>query len=1060
MKKACYLLLLLCLICLCSFFAAFAEGDYAFDPDTGTITEYSGGGGEVIIPAEIDGITVKVLGYGLFSDNNDVTSVIVPEGVIEIEGSAFYGCKNLTLVQLPQTLATLGDGVFSMCESLVEVNLPEALKRIPSDTFYFCTSLASITLPEGIESIGQSAFNNCESLQTLSIPAGVGYIGTSAFSSIDNLAVVDFFGELPYLGFDVFWWAWDEETVQVTVPAGLSSVYGDALEVACVERTEAAPVIDWTPSEEELIFDASTGTITGYVGSRPRLDIPQSIQGVAVAAIGEGAFMHDTNVHIIQLPEGITSIGSEAFMGSLLERINLPQSLESIGEEAFLWSRLCGVVTIPEKVRNIPDRAFKGNSIEEAFFSSGIESIGEEAFSLCYSLEYLFFDAYELPEIAPDAFNRANILDVDIHQSATKTQEDAARETLEAIGISTNVWRANLPDQPPYPEAGGLYVEFDEETRLIVGYTGAMTELTPFWNWYVEDELVAVSGLGEGAFAGSEIRRFTVPRNNQFAIIGDRAFEGSELERIDLFDSITTIGVGAFRDCANLTEVILPESIEVIGAGAFENCVNLKTLMIPTTAEYTEESFAGVPFDVVRVHEDTSDETITKLNAMLNRPANRPVLREGEAYNIAAMPDTFIPNPESDFDFDPETGTIMYVGKDVHVVIPREIGGVPVRIVGDNAFSIYNMSADYDAKMYEKIQSVVIPETVVEIGANAFVECANLQSVICYGELEKIGLRAFENNVSLREVIFYNGVMRIDQYAFNYAASLTAIDFGPFLDSVGEGAFHASGLETIIADIRVIGPQAFWGCENLREVHITSRVEQIETGAFLQCASLETMCIEKAPSGIFGSSYGIFSDTPDTLKMFFPSATAEEEIESIGRALRENFFTGTVERCDCERPTDREPIDISATVYQKLIDSYVPEDDTQTQEPGKRFSDTKRGITFGEMSSEEPQTTEAPGKTGNAGDGGFTDILYVVTEAVASGISVPIEQLGRYDVIFHADGTCVITIGGMEMPSCAWTEEDGTVTADYFGVSFVFERTEDGLVMDYYGTLLLTYQPE
>ncbi len=44
---------------------------------------------------------------------------------------------------------------------------------------------------------------------------------------------------------------------------------------------------------------------------------------------------------------------------------------------------------------------------------------------------------------------------------------------------------------------------------------------------------------------------------------------------------VTEIGICAFRDCANLTSVILPDSVTTIGVGAFGNCTNLTSIIIP-----------------------------------------------------------------------------------------------------------------------------------------------------------------------------------------------------------------------------------------------------------------------------------------------------------------------------------------------------------------------------------------------------------------------------------------------------------------------------------------------
>lgn len=67
---------------------------------TVTITKYVGSGGYIIIPAEIDGLTVFAVGNtfkyeGAFQECTGVTSVIISEVIAEIQDNAFYSCSDL-----------------------------------------------------------------------------------------------------------------------------------------------------------------------------------------------------------------------------------------------------------------------------------------------------------------------------------------------------------------------------------------------------------------------------------------------------------------------------------------------------------------------------------------------------------------------------------------------------------------------------------------------------------------------------------------------------------------------------------------------------------------------------------------------------------------------------------------------------------------------------------------------------------------------------------------------------------------------------------------------------
>ena len=93
-------------------------------------------------------------------------------------------------------------------------------------------------------------------------------------------------------------------------------------------------------------------------------------------------------------------------------------------------------------------------------------------------------------------------------------------------------------------------------------------------------------------------------------------------------------------------------------------------------------------------------------------------------------------------------------------------------------------------------------------------------------------------------------------------------------------------------------------------------------------------------------------------------------------------------------------------------------------------------------------------------DSSFIGIMYICTSASAGNTAVDPESIGRYDVIFYEDRTCQMTIGGTAMQKVSWRQEENSLIVDYYGQEFVFEITEEGLEMNYYGAMLLTYTPE
>ena len=91
-----------------------ADYDYRFEGQEITITRYTGSGGDVVIPATIDGKRVTKIGDGAFDIgvNDDIKSVIIPNGVTEIGKNAFRFCHGLTSITVPKSVTRIGDLAF------------------------------------------------------------------------------------------------------------------------------------------------------------------------------------------------------------------------------------------------------------------------------------------------------------------------------------------------------------------------------------------------------------------------------------------------------------------------------------------------------------------------------------------------------------------------------------------------------------------------------------------------------------------------------------------------------------------------------------------------------------------------------------------------------------------------------------------------------------------------------------------------------------------------------------------------------------------------------------
>ena len=107
-----------------------------------------------------------------------------------------------------------------------------------------------------------------------------------------------------------------------------------------------------------------------------------------VTSVGAKSFKNYTSLKAASLPAGITEIGADAFYGSGITSIKLPEKLEKMGAQAFYnCSSLAGEIVIPNGVAEIPNLTFAKTKISVVSFGSGVKAIGNSAFSECTELK-------------------------------------------------------------------------------------------------------------------------------------------------------------------------------------------------------------------------------------------------------------------------------------------------------------------------------------------------------------------------------------------------------------------------------------------------------------------------------------------------------------------------------------------------------------------------------------------------------------------------------------------------------------------------------------------------
>ena len=330
-----------------------------------------------------------------FSQNSNIKSVIIENGVTSIATSAFSGCTSLTSVTIPNSVTSIGDNAFSECTSLTDITIPDSVMNIgdgaflvcislksievsdnnknyasvdgvlfnkdaselitypagkPNDTyeipisvksicysaFLLCTSLTDVIIANGVTSIGHEAFSYCTSLTSVTIPDSVTSIGHYAFSDCESLK-------------DIYYTGTQDEWNNITIGDGNINLTNATIHY----NFETEPSNKQTGSCGDNVtysLDTETGVLT-ISGTGKMKDYSGE----------DSPFYQNSNIKSVIIENGVTSIGNLAFSScnSLIE-VSLPSSIISLGVSAFSGCENLMSISIPANVADIQSIAFAG----------------------------------------------------------------------------------------------------------------------------------------------------------------------------------------------------------------------------------------------------------------------------------------------------------------------------------------------------------------------------------------------------------------------------------------------------------------------------------------------------------------------------------------------------------------------------------------------------------------------------------------------------------------------------------------------------------------------------
>ncbi|MBD5584873.1 MAG: leucine-rich repeat protein [Clostridia bacterium] len=545
----------------------------------------------LVIPESVDfnGKTLQVtnLGVGFAQNNSVIEKVIINADIESISKNAFFGCVNLQSADI-KCASRIEYGAFSNCERISELVLSDHLSEIGKYAFSECINLETINLPESLLLLGEKAFQGCSKLNHVDI-SNVNNIQSSTFEDCVSLSDIQISSKIEEIGSSAF-----KTTALETfeIPNSVISI-GEyvfsncpklqSLSIGSGINTISAPLFTECPALSDLSFSDGDNALTfSYTTGDAKFKSSGSSESMGVSAYG---CFEGTNIKNVYIGRNL-KCGSPRY-----KAYSVP----------FLGNGTLETLTIGPKVSNIPLAGMwsGGGDITESTFASyivgffqgcenlkkikilggGLTSLSNQIFQDCISLQDISF-GYMISSIGSNAFeNCESLLNLYFY---SETAPSYSGEFPNNLYINSKVFipigaRTSYETTSPWKNFWNL----EESADLIAGFTldGIKYEV-------LQDHNVQIIGTTFEELSDIILSRTVIYQGQEFILtaISQTAFTGNEyIQSIEISDGIVEIKDNQFKDCINLSKIVLPDNLTVIGANAFMNCYTLTDINIPNT---------------------------------------------------------------------------------------------------------------------------------------------------------------------------------------------------------------------------------------------------------------------------------------------------------------------------------------------------------------------------------------------------------------------------------------------------------------------------------------------
>jgi len=515
---------------------------------------------------------VKSIGKDAFFGCKDLEAVDIGTGVNHISSGAFAQCENLKSIRIPDNVVTMGEGVFLQCPKLSHVMLSGKLQVLRLATFMDCKSIETVTLPEGLTTIENLAFDGCTNLKTVTLPSTISSIGKDAFAHCPNLTSIkvdtlntnycDIDGVLyDKTGTKLIRYPEGKQTgfSLYLLPQYVTSIAPDAF-AGCKQFNQIIhrQEIDWSNAGVSSSIKITHMVTSGYCGEHLSWNFDESTSSLTIAGYGD---MYDYP------GDEFRNLPWYLYLQDI-KSISLPEGLTSIGDNAFSFCSKIRSITIPNTVKKIGESSFQScYSLEQISIPNSVTSIGAYAFAIDSSL------------VSVTLSENLTKLDTALFKHCVSMRSITIPKSVKTIGVMA------------FSECSALrYVTLPHSLISIGDF--AFSDCSALQSITIPN---SVASIGKFAF-DSDSSLVSVTLSENLTKLDTSLFRHCvAMQSIIIPQKVKTIEAWVFVDCVSLSSITIPSSVKSIGDRAFFNCKTMQSVFI--SKEVVKMAINSTAFD-------------------------------------------------------------------------------------------------------------------------------------------------------------------------------------------------------------------------------------------------------------------------------------------------------------------------------------------------------------------------------------------------------------------------------------------------------------------------------